>query len=70
MVDIDIKSEYRKCKSEFVAEMLFELWDMEPSEYDLESIVEEKWEHHIVPLMRLGLDKMRVYSDKSFYYND
>ncbi len=65
-----IKAMYRQRKSEMVAEMLFDLWDKEPYEYDLESVVTEKWEHNIVPLVKVGVDEWRVRSDMEFYFND
>lgn len=35
--------------------MLFELWDKEPGEYDLEAELCEKWRRDVVPLTRCGL---------------
>ena len=65
-----IRSDYRQRKSELVAEMLFELWDKEPSEYDLESVVKQKWKQNVAPLVSTGVEAWRLRGDMEFYYND
>lgn len=61
---------YRKQKSEMVAEMLFDLWDKEPEEYDLERVVKRKWKRMVMPLAKIGVDEVRLLNDMGFYYND
>ena len=60
---INIKVEYRQRKSEMVAGMLFELWDTDPSEYNIEKIIDAKWKRNIHPLVQQGLEKSRAYCD-------
>lgn len=51
----NIKLSFRQTKCTVIAELLYELWDLQPEEYILEPRLNEKWEESVVPLIKLGL---------------
>lgn len=59
-----IKTEYRMRKCDVAAELLFELWDMEPHEYDLDYLLKTKWQLHVWPLTKHGLEWERAEADR------
>jgi len=59
-----VHREYRRKKCEIVAELLFEVWDKPPGEYDLAEMVADKWLCEVYPLVEAGLDGHIVNQDK------
>lgn len=60
----NIRSAFRKAKSEVVSRLLLSLWDLPPGTYDLQSRLGDAWHRAVTPLTFVGLDSTRSHHDR------
>ena len=62
-----VKKAYRQMKSELVCELLYYLWDKNPSEYTLRVYTEARWKAKIWPLVNFGLPQDLAVNDMTLF---